>query len=152
MLKVVLSIPEEAKEANRRNLAPFTFEPNTSEIIEKCAYLEEHMDSGETIAPDDICFYSKPYMDINFDGVPDGWRAGNEDTAISFDDTTLTAEHSGEGSGYMDSRDLNLMPGKKYNIEIKAGAPSRKSCSTSGRHTRRMAESRACRRGVYLPI
>ena len=79
------------------------------------------MDSGETIALDDISFYSKPYMDINLDGVPDGWRAGNEDTVITFEDTVLSAKYGGEGSGYMDSRDLNLMPGKKYNIEIKAG-------------------------------
>jgi len=115
-----LAIINEAKSTNERNLNPFVFNRSTSEMLEKLKYIKDNAEKGGKIKIDEVVFYGMPEMDINSDGVPDQWTLSAPDQVkISVKDSNITVENTLVAKlPYIQSRQLELEPGKKYSIRL----------------------------------
>jgi len=110
----------DAKDVNRRNLNPFTFNTETSEIIEKTKYLADNLGKGKNINLSSIWFYSVMEMDVNDNLIPDQWEYTNRnDVSIKYDQGSLIVKNMKEsGAGILESRHINFEPGRTYVIEM----------------------------------
>ncbi len=114
-----LSMIDEAKAVNKRNLEPFIFTDYTQEQIEKAKYIKDNYNRQESIDVNRIIFYSIPEMDINSDGIPDQWNKNKpSEMQIRNDNGVLVLENTKSGSiSFIQSRVLSLQPSKTYKIE-----------------------------------
>jgi len=115
-----LAIVDEAKSVNERNLNPFVFNPSTSEMLERLKYIKDNAEKGGKINIDEVVFYGMPELDINSDGTPDQWTLSAPDQVkLSVNDRNITVENTlVNKSPYIQSRQLELEPGKKYSIRL----------------------------------
>ncbi|HHW00032.1 MAG TPA: hypothetical protein GXX36_10775 [Clostridiaceae bacterium] len=117
-----LAIVDEAKEVNKRNMNPFIFNGQTMEMLEKLKYLKDKIGKQEIIDISKTAFYSMNDLDINFDSVPDQWTASSQEyIKLAYDNGDIKVENNSEDEGkwgYIQSRELNLLPDKEYIISV----------------------------------
>lgn len=115
-----LAIAEEAAEVNKNNMNPFVFNTQTSTMLEWLKYIKDKIDVEKKIDIGKIAFYLLPDMDVNSDGIPDQWTKGNqENIAIRQENGGMTVENTdAKKQGYIESRELSLLAGKNYKIEM----------------------------------
>lgn len=118
--KILLQI-NMAENVNKYNIKPFIFTPGTLEILETAKYIMDNKQRNITIDPSKIVFYLIPNIDINGDNLPDQWiKPENNQVTISIkDNNILTVNNKNKDQTYfIQSRNLNLQPGKIYSIEL----------------------------------
>lgn len=114
-----LSVINEAKAVNKGNMDPFMFNISTDEMLEKLKYVKDNFSSGDKININKITFYNMPDMDINSDGMPDQWTVSNERIKLSNNNGILQITNkNSQNNDYIQTRKLNLLPGKQYHIEV----------------------------------
>jgi len=116
-----LAIIDEAREANKRNMNPFTFNNQTLDMIESLKYVKDNYGKQEIIDMNKTAFYSINDLDINFDNVPDQWTANSQEyIKLTYDNGSIKVENTSEEDkwGYIQSREFNLLPDKEYIIIV----------------------------------
>ena len=128
-----LAIIGEATEANRRNLNPFIFTPETFKELERLKYIKDYFGKVVEIDISKIIFYNMPEIDIDKNDMPDQWSVGPGQDFMRLEDAgggtgEMIAENtSADKWGYIQSRELELERGKSYGVEIKARSLAEKS-------------------------
>jgi len=116
-----LAVIEEARQENELSIVPFTADAVIMDNLEKLMYLKNkasnNSKSDKSIDVSRILFYNLPSMDINLDDVPDQWTTDNS-SQIKLTSGENGMIVSGQ-KGFIQSRLLNFVAGKKYKIEVK---------------------------------
>lgn len=115
----VLNISSEVKKVSQSSMIPFTMTPTTMEIIEKVRLLEDKQNTLNQAISSKSIFYSINDIDTDGNGIPDEWNDTNtNDLKLQVSDNKLTAEAQAGKQGVLQSRKINLKPGKTYVISI----------------------------------
>lgn len=116
-----LAMINKAKEINKGVIVPFTFDAKTQEILEQLSFIKN---AGSELNKGKIVFNSMPDMDIDSNGVPDQWTP-NDSAAVKIwhSEGAMNVESPPAEGGkaynyYIQSRLLELLPGKSYRIEV----------------------------------
>lgn len=117
LIDEALKAVEEAEEVNRKAIKPFVFNSGTSEMLERIQYIKDNIKVEKAVDISSIVFYSLNSMDINSNGEPDQWLK-DANTEIRLEGNEMAVVNKTQGrKGFITSRRLNLLPGKKYFIE-----------------------------------
>lgn len=119
-----LSIIDEAKLANEKNMIPFVFNINTIEALERMSFLVKNHEKISYDNINKIVFKMIPGLDVNIDNMPDQFSVGNViDTKVEYEGGTLVVDNTKVGYGNLITRRLNLSAGKNYRISIELSNP-----------------------------
>ncbi|MHB8065559.1 MAG: hypothetical protein ACYDG2_23575 [Ruminiclostridium sp.] len=116
-----LAVIEEAHQENELSIVPFTADVGIMDILEKLMYIKNitsnNSKNDRRVDVSRILFYNLPVMDINLDDVPDQWTPDNS-SLIKLTSGVNGMIVSGQ-KGFIQSRPINFVAGKKYQIEVK---------------------------------
>lgn len=112
-----LSVINEAKIINEKNMNPFTFSENTIDLLQKMKFMEDNWNTDEIYNINKVVHYSLLGLDMNMDQIPEQWMLGdNEQISTSIVDNSLLVDTD---FGYIYSRyPIKFEKGKTYRIEI----------------------------------
>lgn len=119
-LSTALGVIDEVAKVNGNNLNPFSMNEDSVKILQKMQFMEDNWnDVNDLTKINKIIHYTITDMDVNLDGIPDQWMAGNSELL------TMNIKERGIGintreSSYIYTRyPLKLEKGKKYTVEVK---------------------------------
>jgi tetratricopeptide (TPR) repeat protein len=129
-----MEAPKLAMEYNKTNLVPFSFGKDTLQNIEALDYLKNNLHKKEGYQS--VVFYSfKERIDVDLDGIPDQWDLeASSELEFSYDNALIVKSKSQKGVT-LKTRNLEIVPGEKYNIEISfadSKKPQNLTCSLDG--------------------
>lgn len=114
-----LMLIKEARSINAENMNPFIFNVETCEILERLKYVKDSIGKQNKFELDKISYYNIPHMDIDGDNIPDQWNQNvPEGVRINCDNDNLVLENKTDTHLFIESRNLELNPGRTYTLKI----------------------------------
>jgi tetratricopeptide (TPR) repeat protein len=117
-----LEIVDEAKEVNKKNLIPFKFSKDASEILERISYTNAMSEINDATSSkrNALVFYNIADLDVNLDGMPDQWTVDEKyNVRVSNDGKVMVVENSEASNiSYLKSRALNIKGESLYKVVI----------------------------------
>ena len=113
-----LSVINEAKIANMKNMNPFIFNDNTVQLLQTMKYMLDNWNTDEIFKVNEIVFYSIFDLDVNMDGIPDQWAITDSNRLkINIRNENLYIQSAGRDYLYT-YYPISLTKGYKYRIEL----------------------------------
>ncbi|SNS43765.1 O-Antigen ligase [Anaerovirgula multivorans] len=122
MFEKAVSIVEDVKAVNVEEERTIVLNQETMDGIFKARYVLENIDDKDKLAKlEDMVYISYPDLDVDGDGISDGWRISQPmggNIIVEITESGLLITNDGEAAGMLISQQMNLEPSRTYGISM----------------------------------